>query len=122
VLAHAHGLRRDFDELVVGDPLERTLEGQRTRHLEPGVDLLGGRAVVAELLALGGVAEHVVAPRVLADDHAFVDAVHRADEERRALLQVLERVGGGLAGGLADERAALAAGELASPRAVAGEA
>src|SRR5450756_66742 len=41
VLAQAHRLGRHFDELVVGDPFERTLEGDRARHLEAGVDLFG---------------------------------------------------------------------------------
>src|SRR5665647_1397310 len=60
VLSQAHRLRRHLDELVVGDPFERALEGDRARHLEAGVDLFGRLPVVAELLALGGVAEHVV--------------------------------------------------------------
>ena len=111
VLAHAHDLGRHLDQLVVGDPLQRALESDEARHLEAGVDVLGGRPVVAELLALGGVAEHVVAPRVLADDHALVDRGHVADEECGALLQVLQRVARGLTAGLADERAALAAGQ-----------
>ena len=39
-----------------------------------------------------------------------------------ALLQVLERVAGGLAAGLADQRAAVAARQVAAPGAVADEA
>ena len=46
-----------------------------------------------------------VGARVLADDHAFVDADARVDEDLAALLQVEDRVGGRDAGAVGDQRA-----------------
>ena len=110
VLAHAHRVGRDLDELVGGDPFQGALEREGAHHLEAGVDVLGGLPVVAELLALGGVAQHVVGARVLAHDHALVDALHGPHEQDGALLQVLERIAGRLAARLAHQRAAIAPG------------
>ena len=67
------------------------------RRQQHGVVLAGG-ADVGELLALQRVDVEVVAAGVLADDHAGIDLLARADEQRAALLQVPQRVGDRLAG------------------------
>ena len=80
--------------------------------------VLAGGADVGELLALDDVDDEVVVARVLADDHALVDARLRVDHHGAAVLQVEERVGGGLAGGVGDQHAGAAAGDLALERRV----
>ena len=47
----------------------------------------------------------VVAPAVLADDHALVDLRPRRDEHRPALLQVPQRIGDRVAGAVGDQHA-----------------
>ena len=57
---------------------------------------------------------------VLADDHALVDLLARADEQLAARLQVVERVAGRRADAVGEHRPALAVGQLAGPRHPAG--
>src|SRR6185369_8261927 len=75
------------------------------RRGEEALLLLAGGADVGELLALDDVHFEVVASRVLADDHALIDARARADEERAAVFEVPERIVGRLAVTVGDEDA-----------------
>src|SRR5688500_19146504 len=62
--------------------------------------------------------DHVAVARVLADDLPAVDPHARAEEERGALLQRLDRVRGGVAHFLGHERPAVARSQLAAIRTV----
>ena len=77
--------------LLVGDEAERFVGA--------------GGAHVGELLFADGVDVEVVVAGVLADDHALVDLDAVGDEEDAAVLQAVERVGGGGAGAVGDEGA-----------------
>ena len=82
-LAQPHRVRGDLDALVGAQQLERLVE----RELAVGDQAhehLGGRgADVREVLLARGVDVEVVGARVLADDHALVDLLAGADEQRR---------------------------------------
>src|SRR5690606_27204536 len=94
-LAQPNALRRDLDELVVVDELERLLEREANRRREQDVLVVGRRTDVRQMLFLRRVDRQVVAAAVDADDHAFVDLVARTDEERPSLLKVEERIARG---------------------------
>ena len=115
-LAQANRLGRHLDALVVADELERLLERERARRDQP--DQLVGRrgAHVGELLRLRRVHVEVFAARVLADDHSLVQLIGRLDEERAALLEVLDREAGRLSAAVGDEAARGARAHLAVPR------
>src|SRR5690606_20463876 len=82
LLAQPNRGRRDLDELVVVDELERLLEGEADRRRQDDVLVRAGRADVRELLALRRIDDEVVVAAVDADDHALVDLRAVADEER----------------------------------------
>src|SRR5690606_24352119 len=96
-LAQPNALRRDLDELVVVDELERLLEREANRRREQDVLVVGRRTDVRQMLFLRRVDRQVVAAAVDADDHAFVDLVARTDEEQPSLLKVEERIARGAA-------------------------
>src|SRR5689334_14248264 len=84
-----------LDALVLGAELERLLQAEDPRRDQPLKFLTSGLADVGDLLLLGDVHVHVVAARVLADDHALVDLGARRHEQRAALLEVEHGVAGG---------------------------
>src|SRR5262245_13902539 len=118
-LAKAQRGGRHLEELVLLQPLEGPLDLHLARRREDGVLVLAGGADVGELLRAHGVHVHVARSAVLAEDLALVDGDPGADEEDRALLDVEEAVGGGLAGLGRDHGAGRAARELAGPGLVA---
>src|SRR5262249_21272555 len=77
--------------------------------------MCGGGAHVGELLLAQAVHVQVVVAGVLADHHALVNLGSRAHEEFAALLQSPERVSGGDAGTVGDQRAGQAMRDLALP-------
>src|SRR5207302_10634071 len=58
---------------------------------------------------------HVGVARVLADDLSFVDRLARRGKHDAAGLEMVDRVGGGAAGPVGDERAVLPVGDLPLP-------
>ena len=72
--------------------------------------------MLVRCFSLHGVDVEVLGARVLADDHALVDLLARADEQRAALLQVHQRELRGRAAAVGDERAGRARAQLARPR------
>src|SRR5262249_22059895 len=108
--------RGDLDRLVVPDELERQLERERPRWDETHELLRRGAAHVRELLRLRGVPVQIVFARVLSDDHPLVELVARSDEERAALLQVEDRVPGGLSSPVGDEAPRRPCAQVAVPR------
>src|SRR5581483_10766418 len=93
--AQAEGFGGDFYEFVVGDELDGLLEGQLLVGDE-AEGLVGARcAHVGELLFADSVDVEVVVAGVLADDHAFVDLDAVGYEEDAAVLEAVQRVGGG---------------------------
>ena len=74
-----------------------------------------GGAHVGLLLLLDRVDVHVLGAGVLADDHPLVDLLAGADEEGAAVLQADQRVAGGLAAAVGDDRAGGAEAQLAGP-------
>src|SRR5690348_17238401 len=111
--------RGHLDALVLGAELKRLLQAEDPRRDQPLKFLTGGLADVGDLLLLGDVHVHVVAARVLADDHALVDLGARRDEQRAALLEVEHGVAGRRAGPVGDQRAGRPAPDDAGPRLVA---
>ena len=75
----------------------------------------GGRAHVRQLLGLGHVHVHVRRARVLAHDHALVDGRARSHEQLPALLEVVQGVGGRVAGTVGHENARGPPCDLALP-------
>jgi hypothetical protein len=120
-LPDADRLRRDLDQLVVGDELDRVLERELDRRRDLDRVFLAGDAEVGELLAAHGVDDEVVVARVDADHHALVERIAGLDEHAAAVVELAERVGDGLAVVLADQDAVLAPFDLALVRLVAVE-
>lgn len=103
-LAHTDALRSDLKQLIVGDELECRLDG----HL--GAAESGAAHHPSRMHACWSAASscdvysHVLAARVLADDHAFVYHRAGADEQRAAILCVEQAVADSLAGLKRDQR------------------
>src|SRR6516165_5180649 len=121
LLAQPDRGRGDLDQLVVGDIGERLLQRHLDRRDQPHGLVLGMGADIGELLALEHVDLEVVAPGVLAHDHAAVNLPPRLDHHRPAVLEVPQRVSHGLALVVGNEHAVAAAYNLAPMRAVAVE-
>src|ERR1700744_2577133 len=80
-------LRRDFDELVVVDELDRVFERHLDRRHETH-GFIGARgAHVGQLLALDRIHDEIVVAAVDADDHAFVQRIAGHHEHAAAILQ-----------------------------------
>src|SRR5580765_6374827 len=120
-LAEAQRAWSDLQQLVLADPFESLLERQLAGRQEMNAFLGGGGAHVGELLLADDVDVDVFFPRVLAHDHALVDALARLDEDLASVLHLLDRVGGRLAGAVGYQRARHAVGDLSLPRLVAVE-
>src|SRR5260221_981254 len=86
-LAHPESHRRDFDQLVGLDEVQRLFEAEFDRGREPHGDIRRRRAGVALLLFFGDVERHVFRARVHAHDHALIDLRLRLDESLRPLLR-----------------------------------
>ncbi len=112
----------DFDEFIVLDEVDRLLEGECTRG---GVRMmfssLPEARTLVSCLPLVDVDDEVVVAVIFADDHPFIDFIARSDKERAALLKAEAGIAGGFAGAIGDEDAALTAGDVSFPRAVAVE-
>ena len=95
-LAQADRVGRDLDALVVADVLQRLVE--REPVVRDELDLLVGArgADVGLLLLAHRVDVEVLGAGVLADHHALVDLLARADEQLAALLQLASARTGGL--------------------------
>ena len=76
----------DFDELVVLDEIDRLFQSEGARWSQDDVFIAACCADVSELFALGHVDDEVVITAVFSCDHAFVDFIPRADEQRAAIL------------------------------------
>src|SRR5439155_18875825 len=117
--ADAVGLRRDFEELVVGEELDRVVE----RELADAVELRGDVGVAAphvrEVLLAYDVHLEVALADVLADDHALVHLDPRIEEELPPILRGVEPERRGRPVLECDERAELARGDRAGEWAVA---
>ena len=79
-LAHPQAERRDLQQFVVGDVLDAVVQAHRARRGEPHGNVFDGRADIGEMLLFADVDGHVLAPRVLAHDHALVHMHAGADE------------------------------------------
>src|SRR5439155_4418645 len=111
----------DFEQLVLADPFERLLERELGGRKQVHALLGGGGAHVGELLLLHDVDVDVLFAGVLAHDHPFVDALAGTQEHLAAVLNVLDRVGGGLPRAVGDQRAGDAVRNLSLPDLVAVE-
>ena len=86
-LAHTQVLRGDFQQLVIIDELEALFQ----RHRMDGnqahcVFGSGSVAHVGDVLLFADVDDKVIRAGVLTDDHALVNVLLRADEQRAAFL------------------------------------
>ena len=114
-------LRRHFHQFVVADELDGLLQIQDARR-DQADGFVGGRSAhVGQLLFLDDVDVEVGIAGVLADDHAFVDFRAGRDENLAALLEVEDRVAGGLAGAVGHQRAGGPRRDVALPLDVAVE-
>src|SRR2546421_3811620 len=111
--ADADRQRRHFDELVVGDELDRVFQRELDGRREQDGIVFAGGADVGELLGLDRVHHQVVVPAVNADDHPFIELLARAYEHPAALLQVEEGVGDRFSRFVADEHAVAAVRDFA---------
>ena len=120
-LAQTDRTGRDLDALVLTNELERLFQGD-LEWRDESHQLLGGLAShVGHLAFLRRVDVEVLRPGVLADDHPFIDFCARTDEERAALLEIQQCVGGGQAAPVCDQRARRTGADLAQPGFVAFE-
>jgi hypothetical protein len=91
------------------------LERQLPVRDESNELVTGRRAHVGQLLLLGRVHVQVVGPRILPDDHSFVDQGRRPDEQRAPLLQIEQRVGRHGTRPIGDQRTCRTRAQLAHP-------
>ncbi len=77
---------------------KRRLDGHLARRNQAQRIIRTGCTHVRQLLLLADVYSHVLAARVLADDHAFVYHRAGADEQRAALLRVEQTIANCLTG------------------------
>lgn len=108
--AHADGAGGDFDKLVVGDVIDRLLEGEAARWGEEDVLVGAGGTDVGELFGFCHVDDKVVVTAVFADEHPFVDVVAWGDKEGASILKVEAGIAVRFAEHVGDEDAARAAG------------
>ena len=120
-LAHTDALRSDLKQLIVGDELECRLDGHLARRNQAQRIIRAGCTHVGQLLLLADVYSHVLAARVLADDHAFVYHRAGANEQRAAILCVEQAVADSLAGLKRDQRTGGALLDIALVRLIAVE-
>src|SRR4029077_608312 len=114
-LAQPDRSRCHLDAFVVTDEFERLLERERAGWDQPDELVRRGRPHVGQLLRLRRVDVEILASRVLAHDHPLVELVARRDEERAALLQVLDCEAGCLPASVGDEAPGRPCAELAEP-------
>ena len=118
-LADAQALGRDLEQLVVREELQTLLQTQLARRHEAQRVVRAGGAGIGQLLFLADVDGDILLLRRHADDHAGIHGHARADEQLAALLRIVQAVGDALAGLERDERAGIAAAEVALVRGVA---
>src|SRR5215475_1917247 len=97
--------RRHLDQFVVLDVGQRAFQRQAQRWRQRQRFVLAGGTDVGELLALDDVDDEIVVAGVLANDHALVHPRLGINHHGATLLQVVERVGGCLTGGIGDQHA-----------------
>ena len=103
--AQAERLGRDLDHFIVGDEFDGLLQVEiAVGHQADGLIGAGG-AHVGHVLFADDVDVEVLVARMLADDHALVDLDAGADKQDAALLQAVERVGGGESLAVGDQSA-----------------
>src|ERR1019366_2413812 len=116
--AQAQAFRRDLHKFVGRDVLDRALKRHLRCRREADADAFALGAEVRELLFAHGIDRDVLVAGILADDHALVNLLARANEELAALLAHHQRIGGGLAGLGGDEGAGDAGEDFAGVGAV----
>src|SRR5271155_530128 len=97
--------RRDLNELIVGDEFNSLLKIEIAVWNQPNCYVGSRSPHVGQLLLAHNVDVKVRVFSVLPDDHAFVNVDAGPDEERAALLQIVESVGGRKSGTVGDQRA-----------------
>ena len=94
-LTESDRLGSDLDELLIGDKLDSLLEGELNGGDESELFISAGGADGGEVLLLTYVDLDVIRLGVLADDHTLIYGGSGADEERAAVLSLVEAVGRG---------------------------
>mmetsp|Transcript_20253 Transcript_20253/g.68611 ORF Transcript_20253/g.68611 Transcript_20253/m.68611 type:complete len:431 (+) Transcript_20253:84-1376(+) len=94
---HADRLGSNFDELALGNVLDRRVERQLERGGQTLDDALVRRAHVRQLLRLADIDAQVAWSLVDADDHVLVDTRLGRGEEEAAILGAHDAKGRGLA-------------------------
>src|SRR5207302_2287866 len=86
-LAESQVLRRDLEQLVVGEEVQRLLEAQLRGGREPDGDVRCGRTNVGLLLLAADVDADVARPLLDPNDHPLVDLLPWFDESGPPLLR-----------------------------------
>ena len=81
-----------FNQLVVGNVVDRLFQREFARRSEENVLVAASGADVRELFGFRGVDDEVVFPGVLSDDHPFVDFIARLYKKGSSILQVEESI------------------------------
>jgi hypothetical protein len=104
LLAQTQALRRHFHQLVFGDEFNRLFQVHHPVRNQAQGFIGTGSAHVGQLLLADNIHVQIVVAGVLADNHAFVDFNSGANQQNAAILQAMQRVGGGDALTVADQR------------------
>src|SRR2546427_8870359 len=94
LLPKAQRFRRRFDILIDVDVLEGAFHAHPERGFQLNAFAFALAAHVGQALRLARIDRQIFWPRIFADDHSFVDAFLRPDEQAAALLNAVERVSG----------------------------
>src|ERR1700677_1434993 len=105
LLAQPQRLRRDLDHLIFRDELDSLLQIQRLHRHKTNRLIRARGAHVGRLLFAHYVHVEIVVTRVLSYNHAFVDFNSGPGKENAAFLQSVQRIGGGDALTIRDQRA-----------------
>ena len=93
LLAEADGLGRDLHQLVLRDVLDGVVQAHVNGRRETNGIVGPVGAEVGELLPFGDVDGEVAGAAVPPDNHPLIHLHAGADEERAALLGIVQRVG-----------------------------
>lgn len=104
-LADAQILRRDLQQLVLGEIFQTVLKAHVLRRDQPQCIVAAAGAGIRQMLALADIDDDILRLRGTADDHALIDLRTCRNEQAAALLRVVKAVGHGFTGLIGDQRA-----------------
>ena len=106
-LAHTDALRGYLDKLIVGDKLHALLQAHGNGRRKAQRLVRARSAHVGNVLFLADVYDDILVARAFTHDLPFINGYAGTYEQSAALLRVKESIAAGIAGFVANERAAL---------------